>query len=186
MQLWLGVKEEPPEEENRCIADKVQEYIDGHYADKQLTVGALAEMFEVSTPWLSRNFKKEKDCGVLEYIGQVRMEHAKELLLSGMSVTDTEEQVGYRIFVGGIWGKRQRLGTMVDEIYTKDQVFEMVERSLLEAWSLASVKGFLPYIMSRPMAQGMLACLLAYAVFHFCRARRKEFRPNRVRAEREY
>ena len=62
----------------------------------------------------------------------------------------------------------------------------MVERSLLEAWSLASVKGFLPYIMSRPMAQGMLACLLAYAVFHFCRARRKEFRPNRVRAEREY
>ena len=43
----------------------------------------------------------------------------------------TEEQVGYRIFVGGIWGKRQRLGTMVDEIYTKDQVFEMVERSLL-------------------------------------------------------
>ena len=62
----------------------------------------------------------------------------------------------------------------------------MVERSLLEAWSLASVKGFLPYIMSRPMAQGMLACLLAYAVFHFCRARRKEFRPNRVRADREY
>lgn len=95
MQLWLGVKEEPPEEENRCIADEVQEYIDGHYADKQLTVGALAEMFEVSTPWLSRNFKKEKDCGVLEYIGQVRMEHAKELLLSGMSVTDTAEQVGY-------------------------------------------------------------------------------------------
>lgn len=60
----------------------------------------------------------------------------------------------------------------------------MVERSLLEAWSLASVKGFLPYIMSRPMARGMLACLLAYAVFHFCRARRKEFRPNRVRAEK--
>ena len=52
-------------------------------------------MFEVSTPWLSRNFKKEKDCGVLEYIGQVRMEHAKELLLSGMSVTETAEQVGY-------------------------------------------------------------------------------------------
>ncbi len=95
MQLWLGVKEEPQEEATRCIADEVQEYIDGHYADKQLTVGALAEMFEVSTPWLSRNFKKEKDCGVLEYIGQVRMEHAKELLLSGMSVTETAEQVGY-------------------------------------------------------------------------------------------
>ena len=43
----------------------------------------------------------------------------------------TEEEVGYRIFVGGLWGKRQRLGTMVDEIYTKEQVFEMVERALL-------------------------------------------------------
>lgn len=43
----------------------------------------------------------------------------------------TEEKVGFRIFVGGIWGKRQRLGTMVDEIYTKEQVFEMIERSLL-------------------------------------------------------
>ncbi|WP_050622551.1 4Fe-4S dicluster domain-containing protein [Clostridium phoceensis] len=43
----------------------------------------------------------------------------------------TEEKMGYRIFVGGLWGKRQRLGTMVDEIYTKEQVFEMVERALL-------------------------------------------------------
>ena len=43
----------------------------------------------------------------------------------------TEEKAGYRIFVGGLWGKRQRLGTMVDEIYTKEQVFEMVERALL-------------------------------------------------------
>ena len=33
--------------------------------------------------------------------------------------------------VGGIWGKRQRLGTVIDGIYTKEQVFEMVERALL-------------------------------------------------------
>lgn len=43
----------------------------------------------------------------------------------------TEEKVGYKIIVGGYWGKRQRLGTVVDEVYTKDQVFEMVERALL-------------------------------------------------------
>ena len=43
----------------------------------------------------------------------------------------TEDKVGYRIFVGGLWGKRQRLGTMLDQIYTKEQVFEMVERALL-------------------------------------------------------
>ena len=44
--------------------------------------------------------------------------------------TVSEKKAGYAVFVGGLWGKRQRLGTMVDEIYTKEQVFEMVERAL--------------------------------------------------------
>ena len=43
----------------------------------------------------------------------------------------TQEKAGYRIFVGGLWGKRQRVGTMVDEIYSKEEVFEMVERAIL-------------------------------------------------------
>ena len=43
----------------------------------------------------------------------------------------TEAKAGYKIMVGGIWGKRQRLATVIDEIYTKEQVFEMVERCLL-------------------------------------------------------
>ena len=43
----------------------------------------------------------------------------------------TEKKAGYKIMVGGIWGKRQRLGTVIDDIYTKEQVFEMIERCLL-------------------------------------------------------
>lgn len=43
----------------------------------------------------------------------------------------TEKQTGYKIMVGGIWGKRQRLATVIDEIYTKEEVFEMIERALL-------------------------------------------------------
>lgn len=43
----------------------------------------------------------------------------------------TEQTAGYRIMVGGIWGKRQRLATVIDEIYTKEQLFEMLERALL-------------------------------------------------------
>lgn len=43
----------------------------------------------------------------------------------------TEEKRGYKIMVGGIWGKRQRLATVIDEIYTREEVFEMVERALL-------------------------------------------------------
>ncbi len=43
----------------------------------------------------------------------------------------TEKKTGYKIMVGGIWGKRQRLATVIDEIYTKEEVFNMLERALL-------------------------------------------------------
>ena len=42
-----------------------------------------------------------------------------------------EEKVGYKIMVGGYWGKRQRMANVLDEIYSKEEVFEMVERALL-------------------------------------------------------
>lgn len=43
----------------------------------------------------------------------------------------TEEKAGYRIFVGGLWGKRQRMGNRLPEIYTKEEVFQLVEKAIL-------------------------------------------------------
>lgn len=43
----------------------------------------------------------------------------------------TEKKRGYRIIVGGYWGKRQHPGIPVDEIYSREELFEMIERSLL-------------------------------------------------------
>ncbi|MBQ1271263.1 MAG: (4Fe-4S)-binding protein [Clostridia bacterium] len=43
----------------------------------------------------------------------------------------SEKKVGYKIMVGGIWGKRQRLATVIDEVYTKEELFKMVEKALL-------------------------------------------------------
>lgn len=43
----------------------------------------------------------------------------------------SEEKAGYRIFVGGLWGKRQRHGTPVEGVYTKEEVFQLVERAIL-------------------------------------------------------
>lgn len=41
------------------------------------------------------------------------------------------EKEGFRIIVGGYWGKKQRLGDMIDEVYTKEEVIELIERALL-------------------------------------------------------
>lgn len=45
--------------------------------------------------------------------------------------TVTLKKAGYKIIVGGYWGKRQHPGYVINEIYSKEEVFEMIERSLL-------------------------------------------------------
>lgn len=41
-----------------------------------------------------------------------------------------EETVGYKVLLGGIWGKRQRLATPLDGVYTKEQVIAILEKTL--------------------------------------------------------
>lgn len=41
-----------------------------------------------------------------------------------------ETVVGHKILLGGIWGKRQRLATALDGVYTKDEVKEILAKSL--------------------------------------------------------
>ena len=42
-----------------------------------------------------------------------------------------EVTVGYKIMVGGIWGKRQRLATVIDRVFTKEEVMSLIEKTLL-------------------------------------------------------
>ena len=45
--------------------------------------------------------------------------------------TVSEKKAGYAVFVGGLWGKRQRMGNRLPEIYTKEEVFQLVEKAIL-------------------------------------------------------
>ena len=38
---------------------------------------------------------------------------------------------GYRVMVGGIWGKRQRMATMLDGVYSKEELMSLIEKTLL-------------------------------------------------------
>lgn len=42
-----------------------------------------------------------------------------------------EEKVGFKVMVGGIWGKRQRIATPLEGIYTEEELFKLIEKSLL-------------------------------------------------------
>ena len=45
--------------------------------------------------------------------------------------TPTEAPSACRIFVGGTWGKTQRMGTLLDKLYTVDEVSSVIEKVML-------------------------------------------------------
>ena len=77
--------------------DKVEQYIIAHYHDPLLSVQQVADHFEMSLPYLSREFKNSRGMGVLTYINRYRITKAKELLLHSpqMTVAEVAEAVGY-------------------------------------------------------------------------------------------
>lgn len=74
---------------------RVHEYIEGHFADPNISVSSLGEKFRLNVSYLSRQFKREYGYGVLECIHKARISRAKELMAQGVSLEDVAEQVGY-------------------------------------------------------------------------------------------
>ena len=56
----------------------------------------FADKYFFSKEYLTRQFKARYHCGIYEYVLQVRMERARELLLDpGIKIQDISQRVGY-------------------------------------------------------------------------------------------
>lgn len=76
---------------------KALDYIQEHYMDTEISVGAIAESIGISEGHLSHTFKKETEYTVMAYITRFRMRAAMKLLNDcSMKVYEVAEQVGYR------------------------------------------------------------------------------------------
>ena len=74
---------------------KVLEYLSAHYTE-QLSLKMLAQQFGVDHSHLSRTFVAKLSCGYLDYLHQLRMEHAKTLLSqTGDKIYDIAFQCGF-------------------------------------------------------------------------------------------
>ena len=74
---------------------KVIDYMHGHYNEK-LTLQALANEFFVSRPTLIYNFKKYTNCSLIDFLLNIRLTKAKELLVNGKkSVEEIAEYCGF-------------------------------------------------------------------------------------------
>ena len=71
---------------HNAVIGEVCAYLDANYADKQLSLCAVAERFGFSETYFSRLFKAQTGATYSEYLERLRVKRACELLLAGESV----------------------------------------------------------------------------------------------------
>ncbi|NCA97968.1 MAG: response regulator [Clostridia bacterium] len=82
--------------ENQRLGLLAQTYIKDHYADSQLSLMAVSNHANISLSYFSQIFKEETGKTFVEFLTEVRMEKAKELLRNtDRMLYDIAERVGY-------------------------------------------------------------------------------------------
>ncbi len=75
---------------------RIQEYIHANYSNCNLSQNIVAEEIGISPAYLSRLFKQEMGTSFTEYINNVRLEQAKQLLISSqLLIKDIAYQTGF-------------------------------------------------------------------------------------------
>lgn len=78
------------------VIDKVLLYLQEHYMRNDLSLNLLASEFGISVSHLSKLFKEQTECNFIDYLMELRMNKAKELLSgSGEKIRRIAEMVGY-------------------------------------------------------------------------------------------
>lgn len=92
----LAFSEESRYTKSKVIVDSVREYIEKNYHNSSLSVEGIACEFYINSSYLRRIFRKELDMSVNDYIVDIRMQKAKELIGHGNTrLSDISEMVGY-------------------------------------------------------------------------------------------
>ncbi|WP_462413034.1 response regulator [Neobacillus sp. Marseille-QA0830] len=96
VEQWSAAMLKRKDKNNFSHVDQAIEYMKENYHDRGLTLQKLAEVIHVSTPYLSNLFKLEKGFNFGDYLLELRMKKAMELLREGkVRTSDVSEKVGY-------------------------------------------------------------------------------------------
>lgn len=85
-----------PDSYDDALIKRVLEYVNLHFSDALLDINMIADAIGVSRTQLWRKFKAKTDTNLSDYILELRMEKAKEMLLCGRyKVAEVAYDVGY-------------------------------------------------------------------------------------------
>lgn len=90
------IREKRSQRERSDIIDRSLVFIQTHYMRSDLSLNLLASEFGVSVWHLSKLFKEQAEINFIDYVMEIRLAKAKELLAAtDEKVRDISEQVGY-------------------------------------------------------------------------------------------
>jgi two-component system, response regulator YesN len=90
---YMGTKSK---KESLNLKDCTMQFVEENYNNPDLSVSMIADKLQLSEVYLSRAFKNHTNSGLLEYIHKVRIERAKEIMLTeNVNVKEVAERVGY-------------------------------------------------------------------------------------------
>ncbi len=82
---------------SKIIAKDVKKFIDNNYQNQELNIDKIAKAVFVNSSYLRSTFKKEFNLTVIEYLTNIRMQKAKELLKSGnIKHAEIARIIGYK------------------------------------------------------------------------------------------
>ncbi len=96
--ITMMEKEQVPEVQDPKTAEmkRIAEYIHDNFTDRELTVGRLARLCNMSQTYFRRLFSSSFGVSPLEYINELRLEYALELLQTGYyTVAETADKCGF-------------------------------------------------------------------------------------------
>ncbi len=96
--------------EDRVFSQKVEEYVQNTFTDPDLNISIASQHFGMTPSYLSSLYKKQTGKSLLEYINNVRIDFAEELLRKGCSVSEAAERSGFRDSAGFIRAFKKKKG----------------------------------------------------------------------------
>ena len=115
------------------LVEKTIQYINEHYRDPDLSLGAMAQALFVSQGYLCRTFKKYSGGSVYNYVIQKRLGAAQEYLRGGAGVLDACIQCGFRDYSSFLKEFRAAFGMTPREYVAQC-------RALTPAWRAENAK----------------------------------------------
>ena len=94
--LDKGEGESDSRKNGDSLFEMIVNYVDHHYRDSDMSLGNLADTFSYTEKYLSSLFKKNMQIGFVNYLNNLRIQYANELIATGaLSMAEIAEACGY-------------------------------------------------------------------------------------------